>query len=491
MNQNTPQTPNPVIAGMTSQTGYTFVSSAVEPYHVSKIDAESIYELTNNLYVVGPVTQTTNLVIAGTPTIEVYDENGDPVEELSRELNAMFSRPGCSLSAISRSAMHDLMNWGISVYNWVWQRDKSGRLACSALNRIHPFNLSARPTGGATGKSYGRILQGIVYDRTDRTVHYYHRQDSGSPFEIPERDLLVIRDSACDHPDGDSVIYPIAPIIEFINYSWNALGQQMYRTGAPIIFIKISNPRPERIVNGEKIPSDVDYAREFMENWGKDTVFPLRDNFELINIDVKEGTLAVRAIDFAQNTIRDYLNPNGMLGKDGALISGNSDASLRLLNNSIQGWIALLETSLAAIPNYYLKHNGYPATYYADVRIPHSVVEDQSMKLQQAQLGANTHTLTVNEVRELLGREGLGDDELANIVQEWNLVSPNTPSPPSPGTSGQPGFLFHSKPNRSSYRKRQAAAEECELQINDATDELEHLIHSAIRSELEQSELGK
>lgn len=464
--------------GVTSVTGYTFVSSVIEPYHVSKIDAETIYELTNNLYVVGPVTQTTNLVIAGAPTIEVYDEKGDPVEDLSRELNTMFSQPSCSLSAVSRSAMKDLMNWGISLYNWVWQRDDIGRLICTALNRIHPYNLSVRPSGGSTGKTYGRVLPGIVYDRDDRSVHYYHRQDSGTPFEIPEKDLLVIRDSACDYPDGNSVIYPIAPIIEFINYSWNALGQQMYRTGAPIIFIKITNPNPERIVNGEKIQSDVDYAREFMANWGKDTAFPLRENFEIISIDVKEGTLAVRAIDFAQNTIRDYLNPNGMLGKDGALISGNSDASLRLLNNSIKGWITLLETSLSEIPNYYLRHNGYPDTYHAAVRIPHSVVEDQSMKLQQAQLGASTHTLTVNEVRELLGREGLSDEELAGIIQEWNLVTPPTPST-------TPSSIMFSSPNWSSYAKRRAVADECDNQISNATDELERLIHAAIRSEME------
>ena len=470
---------NPHTPGVTQASGFTFVSSVVEPYHVGDIDAKTIYELTNNLYVAGPVTQTANLVIAGGASIEVYDDNGDPVESVSRELNAMFSKPGCSLAEVARSSMFDVLNWGISLYNWVWER-KNSKLVCSALTRIHPFNMAEPPAFGNTNVTYGRLLRGIVYDRKERRTRYFHRSDTGAPFEIPESDLLVVRDNSADYPDGKSTVYPIAPIVEFINYAWNTLGQQMYRTGAPIIFIKITDAKPERYQDGVRIPSDVEYAQEVAANWGKDTTFPLRDNFEIIQVSVNEGSLAVKSIDFAQQTIRDYLNPNGMIGKDGSLISGNSDASLRLLNNSIKGWIQLLETALSAIPNYYLQYNGYPSSYTAKVTIEHSVVEDWSRKLQTAQIGFNTKTMTVNEVRELLGREGLSDEELSKISEEWANVTPPANQPFNPFEA-----LAHSDhPSRGNRAKHEAMYDNSRSEIDRATDELMRSLRAALREEM-------
>ena len=164
-----------------------------------------------------------------------------------------------------------------------------------------------------------------------------------------------------------SLILPVAPLMKFLDFSWKTIYTQMYRTGAPIMFIQIDQPKGERRgPKGELIPSDVNYAKSILSSWGQKTSFTLRENMTVHTFDVKEGSLAKIGIELAAQTIQDYISPVGMLGKDGLLISGNSNASLKLINNHNQGWIRLLKNHLRNLPNYYLQHNGYPAEWHAE-----------------------------------------------------------------------------------------------------------------------------
>lgn len=406
----------------TKQTGYTFVSNVLQPYSVPGADAEKIYELTENVYVSGLVRQMLNLVLPGSVSISVYDDKDDVVETVSRHLNQMFSTASCSLNACVRTALSDLLVWGLSPFNWVWS-DNDGEIVCTELNHLHPFTFRVVPSGLDYARTItGRLLKGVYYSLDDRSLHYAQYQD-GIAQELDARNLFVVRDPAAANPDGDSLILPIAPVVDFLNYCWNALGQQMYRVGAPIMFITIADPMPARTVNGSLIEGDVEYAQRLISQWGKDTGFALRDNMTVNKIDVDEKSLAIVSIGKAGETIRDYISPVGMLGKEGSLIAGSSDANLRLINNSIHGWSAMLSEAFRALPNYYLSANGFPASWHAEVNIPSTTIEDTEANLEKAKLLWETKRGSVNEFRELLGMEGVSEEEIREMVKGWGDVS--------------------------------------------------------------------
>ena len=418
MKPNQPTSP----AGETGKTGYTFVANGMQPYSVGETTAESVLEVAENMYIAGPVSQMVNLIISKPASISVYDDKDDVVEDVSRRLNRMFARQNCNLNTIIRAVVNDLFMWGISIWNPVWQFN-GNELVCSECTRLHPFTFSEYPQGGNPQKRiYGRLLKGIYYDMADNRVHYCQKQIS-TVAELPAEDLFIISDPTAQNPDGDSVIMPAIPVVNFLNFAWNALGQQMYRTAAPVMFIRITDPMPDRTVNGQFIEGDVSYAQGILEKWGKDTGFHVRDNMEVHTIDVKEGSLAKTTIELAEKTIESYISPVGMLGENSSLISGNSDASIRLINNHIQGWANMVKTAIRELPNYYLRHNGYPESWHAEINIPSVTIEDNDIKLSQAKLLASTQTGTINEVRELLGREGISAEEIAKMQDEWKQVT--------------------------------------------------------------------
>lgn len=461
--------------GSTAQVGYTFVSNGLVPYHYGGTTAKTLMEISENLYVAGPIQQTTNLVLSGEVTTTIYDGNGDEVEEATKRVNTMFEQSKCSLSQVARSSLPDMFVYGPSIYNQVWARE-GGELVCKELVRLHPYTFANAPASGVgSNLIYGRILKGIVYNTLDRTTHYFQSQTSGSPVELPIESLFVVKDPSDNYPDGESIIYSIAPIVSFLDYAWNTLGQQMYRTGAPLMFIRIENPQPAKVINGVQIESDVEYAQKILANWGKDTGYTLRSNFTLEKVEVKEGSLAISSIKAGVETITNYLNPTGMIGKDGTLIGGNSNAQLKLLNNYILGLIRLLENQLTALPMYYLKHNGFPSDYYAKVTIRHTVIEDEATNIQKAQLGSSTRSLTVNESRRLLGFEPVNDEDLDKMNADWDkLAVPQAASSPF-------AFTGMNTPTVSAYRTRNRIANEAIAKMEEATDDLEHDIRGLLR----------
>jgi len=455
----------PLQTGETVKTGYTFVANGMQPYNVGETNAETIYELTENMYITGPISQLVNLILPKEATISVYDEEDNTVEDVSRKLNRMFAQPACNINTMIRAVISDLFLWGISIYNPVWQFD-GNELVCTECTRLHPFTFSQTPQGKGQNQKYvyGRILHGIYYDTTDNRVHYWQKQGNNT-VELPADCLYVVKDPSAQNPDGNSLILPTAPVVEFLAFAWNALGQQMFRTAAPVMFIKISNPLPDRTENGQFIEGDISYAQRILESWGKDTGFNVRDNMEIHTIDVKEGSLAKSAIELAAKAIGSYISPVGMLGENSSLIAGNSDASIRLINNNIQGWVNLIAQNIRDLPNYYLKHNGYPEGWHAEINIPSTTIEDNANKLARAQLLASTKTGTVNEIRELMGCEGISDDEMRELQSEWTIINPPSASPFS--------FTDKNTPAPSVYRTRNHLAHEATTSIDEEADELE------------------
>jgi len=63
---------------------------------------------------------------------------------------------------------------------------------------------------------------------------------------------------------------------------------------------------------------------------------------------------------------------------------------LKLINSDVHGWVSLLTSHLRELPNYYLKANGYPEKWHAEITIATAAIEDRVQKLQEAQLLSST-----------------------------------------------------------------------------------------------------
>ena len=53
--------------------------------------------------------------------------------------------------------------------------------------------------------------------------------------------------------------------------------------------------------------------------------------------------------------------------------------------------------------------------------LPHRPIKDKNIRLNQAQAGAQSGVLSINECRERLDAEGLDSDALMDVADEWGL----------------------------------------------------------------------
>lgn len=436
------------------------------PEITGDVTAKDIYCFAENMYANGFVRQLINLVVSGDVTISVYNDTDDVEEDVSREINTIFSAQECNITNIARSALYDNLLYGISIWNPIWSRNGTATLTCNQFIHLNPFTFAESPSmTNSRDCIYGRLLKGIYYNIKDDMIHYVQKQQDRY-VELDPQNLFIIKDPASENPDGTSLVMSMGGTIKFLNYCWNSFGQQMFRTAAPIMFIRTKDPQPSYTdAEGRYVQGDTEYAQEILSTWGKDTGFTVRDNMDVQIIDTKEGSLAKVAIDSAVKAITEYVSPVGLLGRDSTLISGSSDASLRLINNYIKGWAKLLTNALRELPNYYLKYNGYPEGWHAEINIETVTIEDTDKKLAFAQLLSSTHAGSVNEVRELLGLEGVSADELIRMQSEWDAITTQQQQP-------APMFSVNSEPIPNVRKKQSAISHKAEASIDDSTDDL-------------------
>ena len=54
---------------------------------------------------------------------------------------------------------------------------------------------------------------------------------------------------------------------------------------------------------------DIEYGQEFLQKWGKDTSFLLRDNMEIIELNLKDANNNLEIIDALNFILIDYMTP--------------------------------------------------------------------------------------------------------------------------------------------------------------------------------------
>jgi hypothetical protein len=184
--------------------------------------------------------------------------------------------------------------------------------------------------------------------------------------------------------------------------------QQLNRVGAPIMFIRMEKWSED----------DLAYAQQVLANWGKDTGFTLRAGMELVELPVKEGTVAQETIQALAGMVVDFFSPAKLIGKDGTLIGGSAAPELDLLYSFVAGIHRKLETNLERLLQPWLDLNGW-SDYTVKVHIPSPAVDRSELNLKIAAELRASGLADPARYLALLGEDGYSREEIEEHAAWW------------------------------------------------------------------------
>jgi hypothetical protein len=399
---------------MKEEQGVIYVGNLGAYLAPSDVDAQDVARCAQNAYLRAKIDMLGTMIFSDMYEVRVIDRDGNEDGELSERIARMCERPKVRLWGALKAAWRDAFTWGCSIHNPVWERI-GGELVLTALRRLPPESFATPPPGMAA--TYSPLLPGIVLGEDDEPRCYQVQEIGKPPVEL--RNVVLIKDPDDPSLAGTSSVVPIVPIVSMLDYCWNAQMQKVNRVGAPILFIKVTNPMED----------DIAYAQTILRSWGKSTGFQLRPNMEVVELNLSDSEAALETVRQLEGMIDDYLRPSAFLKQaDAPALGGNAAADLAMFEAYIQAERSWVEDAFEGILQRYLDLNQYDG-YTVDIRIAVRKSAPGQLELQQAQLGYQSRTLSVNEVRAKLGESEIPDDEIASIAAQWKSVTPAAASP--------------------------------------------------------------
>jgi hypothetical protein len=401
--------------------GTIYVASSGGYYEAPTIDTAKITDLIDNIYVQGVIQKQLNLIFQEKYTIEVKDAKTKAVdEELSNTMMDMCETKSVRLWAQMQKAYVSKFLWGIHLINPIWGVDplaETTEIRLLALRHLPSETFKTAPAGQLY--TYSQILPGITLDDKDELVFWQEPKPGFVPEQI--KNVFYIKNPSDRGLAGDPIIVPMLPIIEMLKFTWNTEMQQVNRIGAKILFIKVTNPQPASTRNGSV--GDIDYANAIIKNWGKDTAFQLRENMELIDLNLKDDSNNLDIIEALSNIIIGYVSPAEFIGnKNETRIGGNDNAQKELLDNYIKGIHQWLSEQFEMLLMRYLEYNSYTG-YSVTIKIPPPMHDSRDEMRKDAEAGFLTQSLDQNELRKLLRHPAKADADLVKLSDYYSKVS--------------------------------------------------------------------
>lgn len=409
----------------------TFTKPATGTEHISlykwvnlDVTAEKLYNLRANGYAAGLSTKRHNMMLStedGRPwSIEVLDPSNEVDEELQTRLERMFNAPAVNCWAKLHMGFDDTDWYGMGIFNWVWER-VDGEIVLTALRHLPAHTFDTLPSGGY--KLYSHILQGITKNEQGE-VEYYQRQDVArtAPTKLESANLFTVQNPYSSELAGEPFMLPLVPFFNMTETGWNTEMQLAHRIGVPPIFPKLTAAaQPASDLNGNK--GDLEYLEELGMYYGKDSVYPLRENMTIETLDITESDIVGEILDRIHSIIIEYSSPSSFISKDGTLISGSDKSAGNMMNMYINGTRTWLAGSFNSLLQYYLDANEYK-DYKAYFKVPLLSEDQADIRLREAEIGVKYWALDYNEVRERLRAEGLDKKSIAKIIEFWKKNQP-------------------------------------------------------------------
>ena len=393
--------------------GVVYVSSSGSYFTAPEIIADKLRDFQSNLYGKGLSRKQKNLIFTDKYSLEVLDNKGEPDDDLQKTLFQMCEDKNVRLWTNMQRSYEDIFWYGEAIFNPVWGYENN-EYRLQKLRHLPAYTFRMAPDG--TDEIYSQILQGIILKNSE--IEFHQVNNEGVTTEI--KNIFYVKDPTASGLGGESIILPLVPIFEMLKYTWNAQMQQVQRTGAKILFIKVTAPEKASPKNGNV--GDVAYANLLLKKWGKDTAFQFRENMELINPGIKDDASNLEVIEALNRMVIDYVTPTSFIAREGG-IGGTERQREELLLKYISGIHTWLEDQFEMLLNRYLEYNEYVG-YTLNLHIPSPSIDKSEIELKQAVEGFKAQALTVNEIRERLGAKGLEEEEINALIEHYKTIAP-------------------------------------------------------------------
>lgn len=412
---------NTMISG---EEGVAYVSTFGTFYtNGQTVTAEKLYRLRKNPYGRSMTLKLKNQVFErGTDTqIKVIKNSTDkPDEKLQKKVNKMMNAPLVDYQTKLIIGWEESTWLGKGIFNHVWER-QGDEVVLTKLRHLPSKSFDKLPVEGDY-KVYSEVLQGIVYNEKTKEVEYWQNDGVNSPIKLDSNAILAVCDPACLELGGEPLIRPLVPILEMLSYTWNTEMQRINRVGAPIMFIKVTNPQAANETNG-KI-GDIEYAQRILQHWGKNVSFPLRGNMEPVWPEFKESSSTTDVIYTLTHLLIDYCTPIGFVSKEGRVIGKTNDDS-DIYWAYTRGQHRWLELAFQPLLDMYANYNGYSDDYTFYIEFPVIGRTKTEIMLRQAELLARTRLASPQVVCEKLEAPVLSDKEYLRIAELYKKILPD------------------------------------------------------------------
>lgn len=409
----------------TKEEGITYVTSFGTTFTATDLaDAEVLHDYQqHNDRGISLTDKQKNLIFTDKSTYEVIDPKGEVDKELGQRITNMCEKIQL-WSKIELGYADGIFWYGIGVFNQFWDYEGS-ECILRELNYLPAYTF--RNAGGNQDLTYSEILPGITLD-DKKQIEFWQTNEIGVTNQLKTENIFWMKDPSSANLTGKSIMRPIIPILEMIKYSWATIMQYMNRVGAPIIFIKITDPQPASTRTGGV--SDVDYAIELLEKWGKNTGFILRENMEIIELNLKENSNNIETLEALNIMVIDYMTPSSFISHStGQSLNDSSKSLENFFYKFIKGIHTWLIEPVERLLQQYLDKNGFEG-YILNVHIPSPSVDQSEIKLKQAEVAINSPEpiLSKNEIRERLGAGTLDKTGLKDLVNEFARAPAQIPT---------------------------------------------------------------
>ena len=453
----------------TKEEGTVYISSVGTYYEAPEIDADKLRDFQSNIYIRGLLTKYKNLIFSDKFMLDVKDPKGETDEDLQKTMTQMCEQKNVRLwSKMQAGYIDGVFMYGIGMFNDVWGYE-GNEYKLLKLRYLPAYTFKNAAVSGTT-KIYSQILQGITLN-DKQEMEFWQTDENGIPQQL--KNVFYIKDPASQGLAGESVVVPLVPIIEMLKFAWDTQMQQVHRTGAKLLFIKVTEPRDASSKNGGV--GDVEYANKLLEKWSKDMAFQLRENMTLIDPGIKDDSNNLEIIDALHKMIIDYATPTSFIAREGATIGGSEKQREEMMLRYIQGIHSWLENQFEMLLNKYLEYNEYK-DYTVSIHIPAPSIDRSEIELKQAVEGFKSKSLTVNEIRKRLGAEGLDEKDIEELLKLHERLQPA-------GGGGMMSAMENATEvtiKRETPKKVEKSLEE---ELKEASDKLENSVLKALENE--------
>lgn len=405
----------------TERQGVVWVSSLGGVWRESRITVENLRRYSENIYGAGVTHKQRTLIFGGPPEIEVLDPRGEPDPDLGQHVTTMCRAPGVRLAVAMQRAWMDTFWFGPGIFNPVWEW-VGNEYRLVELRRL-PADSFVMPPPSGNYRASSSLLPGIVLN-DEGAIEYWQTPAEGSIEPKRLEHVFVVTDPIHTEIAGRPTVLPVVRVIGMLDFVWNAQMQKCNRTGGPLIFIRIAEPRTSQELGGAM--DDVEYAQLIARNWGKNSAYTLRENMELVDPYINDNADNLETIDALNKMIIDFFSPAAFVTKEGTLIGGSSMPEKELLSAYVAGVHTWLEEQFEQLLQVYLDANGYEG-YAIRIRLPDLKTDRSEIEMKQAEIGDATQSLTLDERRALLGHEPASDEKATQIRAEYAARVPASP----------------------------------------------------------------